>query len=298
MAKKKLGQGMDLLFMDSVEESSKGGQTLRISSIEPNKNQPRIHFDESAIITLADSIRQHGVLQPLLVRPMGNGSYQIVAGERRWRAARMAGLSEVPVVIKEMNDKETAQVALIENLQREDLNPIEEALGYQGLVSEYEMTQNEVAQIVGRSRAAVSNSLRLLELEESVQKMLENGEISVGHGKVILSLSDKKKQKELAEAVLSKGLTVRQTEQSAAKMKAAENGGETAENKKKTVSRDEKFFKKPTVFSELEIALSDSIGQKVTVNENGDGTSEMKITFDSIDSVKDFAKRLSDVWDK
>lgn len=298
MAKKKLGQGMDLLFMDSVEESSTGGQTLRISSIEPNKNQPRIHFDESAIITLADSIRQHGVLQPLLVRPVGNGSYQIVAGERRWRAARMAGLSEVPVVIKEMNDKETAQVALIENLQREDLNPIEEALGYQGLVSEYGMTQNEVAQIVGRSRAAVSNSLRLLELEESVQKMLENGEISVGHGKVILSLSDKKKQRELAEAVVSKGLTVRQTEQSAAKMKASENGGEAPESKKKTVSRDEKFFKKPTVFSELEIALSDSIGQKVTVSENGDGTSEMKITFDSIDSVKDFAKRLSDVWDK
>ena len=182
MAKKKLGQGMDFLFNDNIsEEEAKGAQTLRISAVEPNKNQPRNKFDENAIVSLADSIRQHGVLQPILVRPVSDGAYQIVAGERRWRAARMAGLTEIPVVIRELDDGQTAQIALIENLQREDLNPVEEALGYQGLMNDYGMTQGEVAQTVGKSRSTIANSLRLIELEDSVKKMLEEGEITPGH---------------------------------------------------------------------------------------------------------------------
>ena len=294
MAKKKLGQGMDFLFNDSVEAGALSQTSvLRVSSIEPNKNQPRMEFDETAIIALADSIRQHGVLQPLLVRPMNNGNYQIVAGERRWRAARMAGLTEVPVVIKEMDDKQTAQVALKENLQREDLNPIEEAMGYKGLMEDYGMTQNEVAQTVGRSRAAIANAVRLLELADKIKQRLKDGEISVGHAKVILSVPQKEMQEELAEMICEKGLTVRQAEKAAERIKSEKDSDD--ENKK---SRDEEYFKKPSVYSELEIALSGYIGQKVTATEKKDGTAELKITFDSTDSVRDFAKHLSDVWDK
>ena len=291
MAKKKLGQGMDLLFMDSVESSGKDTFTLRVSLIEPNKNQPRTHFDEEAIVTLAESIRLHGVLQPLLVRPLESGSYQIVAGERRWRAARMAGLSEVPVVIKELDDRETAQIALIENLQREDLNPIEEAIGYRGLMLEFDMTQNDVAQNVGRSRAAISNSLRLLDLEESVQKMLVDGEITVGHGKVILGLSDSEEQVELAKTIVAKALTVRQTEQALAKMRDIQD--KDADNNEKKSYVDARFFQKSPVYSEIQIALTDLLGQKVEVVANKNGSSELKISFADEDALKDFASKLS-----
>ncbi|NLZ46812.1 MAG: ParB/RepB/Spo0J family partition protein [Clostridiales bacterium] len=292
MAKKKLGQGMDLLFMDSVEDSGKETTTLRLSLIEPNKNQPRTHFDEESIVNLAESIRIHGVLQPLLVRPLESGAYQIVAGERRWRASRMAGLTEVPVVIKELDDRETAQIALIENLQREDLNPIEEAQGYRGLMLEFDMTQNEVAQTVGRSRAAISNSLRLLDLEESVQKMLVDGEITVGHGKVILGLNDLEEQKELAKSVVAKALTVRQTEQALIKIRDAGNA-ELNENDNKKIYKDAKYFEKSSVYSEIEIALTDLLGEKVSVNANKDGSSEVKISFSDEEALKGFAKRIS-----
>ena len=227
MAKKKLGQGMDFLFNDSVEDIiANQPTTVRISAVEPNKNQPRRAFDENAIIALADSIRQHGVLQPLLVRPISDESYQIVAGERRWRAARMAGLTEIPVVIKEMDDKQTAQAALIENLQREDLNPIEEAMGYRGLLDEYGMTQNEVAQTVGKSRAAIANSVRLLDLADDIKESLKNGDISVGHAKVILGVADFNSQSILAKQIIDKGLTVRQAEKAAAKLKSSNDQNE------------------------------------------------------------------------
>lgn len=162
---KKLGMGLDALYMDNESDIS-SGTTLRISEIEPNKAQPRQDFDDEAIVALCSSIQQHGVLQPLMVRPLPNGQYQIVAGERRWRAARMAGLSEVPVVIKELSDKETMQIALIENLQRENLNPVEEALGYRDLMEKYEMTQEAVSKTVNKSRSQIANMLRILNLED------------------------------------------------------------------------------------------------------------------------------------
>ena len=202
MAKKKLGKGMDALFFESGEEktsSSSAANTLRLSEIEPNRSQPRTEFDDNAIENLAESIRQHGVLQPILVRPLPTGGYQIVAGERRWRAARIAGLSEVPVLIKDLSDFETMQIALIENLQREDLNPIEEAQGYEKLMNEYNMTQEQVAETIGKSRPAIANSLRLLKLDDETQKMLKNGDLSAGHAKALAGVNDVKLRQELAK---------------------------------------------------------------------------------------------------
>lgn len=289
MAKKKLGMGMDYLFNDnSIDEETKGNVMLRISSVEPNKNQPRTNFDESSIVALAESVRQHGVLQPILVRPLENGSYQIVAGERRWRASRMAGLTEIPAVIKELSDKETAQIALIENLQREDLNPIEEALGYQGLINGYDMTQAEVAQVVGKSRSTITNSLRLLELCDGVRRLLTDGEITSGHCKALLGIDDGKKQLEIAEEIRSKKLSVRQTEQLVSKVK------EALEGKTKISAKDEQFFKKPAIYSEIEISLKKIIGSEVNVSKNKDGSACMKISFKNDDALNEFIKRFND----
>lgn len=286
MAKKKLGQGMSYLFEDNSEPvGEKGTQMMRVSAVEPNKNQPRNNFDESAIVSLADSVRKHGVLQPILVRPVENGAYQIVAGERRWRAARMAGLVEIPVVIKELDDKQTAQIALIENLQREDLNPIEEALGYQGLVEKYEMTQNEVAEIVGKSRSTVTNALRLLELEDEVKKLLEDGEISSGHAKALLGLENVNKQVEIAKEIVNKKLSVRQTENLVAKIKESENVT--------TKAKDEEFFKKPAFYSEVEISLKETIGQKVEVSKAKNGNPKMTISFKNDEALAEFLKHFS-----
>ena len=171
-----LGKGLDAIFAENTTESGSGAVELKISELEPNREQPRREFDEKAMAELADSIAQHGLLQPLLVRPLFGGGYQIVAGERRWRAARMAGLSEVPAVVREMSDHEVMELALIENLQREDLTPLEEANGYQTLLDKYGMTQEEVAKTVGKSRPAVANALRLLHLPEAIREMVERGE--------------------------------------------------------------------------------------------------------------------------
>ena len=179
MAKKGLGSGLDTLFMDNTNDIQVK-KTLRTSEIEPNRDQPRKVFSDEAIAALADSIREYGVLQPILV---GTGMYQIVAGERRWRAARMLGLDEVPVNIKELSDLEAMQIAIVENLQRENLNPLEEASGYSELIEKFGMTQEKVAKLVGRSRSAVANAVRLLTLPESVQKMVENGDLSAGHAR-------------------------------------------------------------------------------------------------------------------
>ncbi|MEG1869343.1 MAG: ParB/RepB/Spo0J family partition protein, partial [Oscillospiraceae bacterium] len=175
-----LGKGLDALFMDN-ENADSGTVTLRLSDIEPNENQPRKHFDERALLELADSIKEHGVLQPLLVRQMDSGVYQLVAGERRWRASRIAGLTEVPVVIHDLTDSQVMEIALIENLQREDLNPIEEARGYKNLIDTYDLTQEQVAKKVGKSRPVVANALRLLSLPGEILPMVEAGDISAGH---------------------------------------------------------------------------------------------------------------------
>ena len=213
MARKSgLGKGLDALFVDNSTDHANGVVTLRISEIEPNKNQPRKDFDENALAQLADSIAEHGVLQPLLVRPMTNGGYQLVAGERRWRASKMAGLSEVPVVVQEMTDTEAMEIGLIENLQREDLNPIEEALGYRELIDSHQMTQDMVAQRVGKSRPVVANALRLLNLPDGVVKMVRNGALSDGHARALLSIDDPEEQNSMAKKAADGLLTVRDIE--------------------------------------------------------------------------------------
>lgn len=211
---KGLGKGLGALLGDFTEESSEKSpyQHLPIYKVEPNRAQPRQDFDEEELQSLAESISVHGILQPLTVRELDNGYYQIIAGERRWRAARLANLSEVPAVIIEADDKKAMELALIENLQRQDLNPVEEALGYQTLIEEYGLTQEEAAGRVGKSRPAVTNALRLLGLCPEVLERLRKGELTAGHARAILSLKSEKKQQEAAQKIVALGLSVRQAE--------------------------------------------------------------------------------------
>jgi len=207
-----LGKGLDLIFAENDTEDPNSVVVLKISEIEPNRDQPRKEFDEEAMAELADSIAQHGILQPLLVRPIFGGGYQIVAGERRWRAARMAGVSEAPVVVRELTDGQVMELALIENLQREDLTPLEEALGYQTLIETYGMTQDEVSKTVGKSRPSVTNALRLLHLPEEVRELLEEKKISAGHARALLSLPDEGLMMELAHLAADQEISVRELE--------------------------------------------------------------------------------------
>ena len=211
---KGLGKGLGALLGDFSEEAveSSAYQILPIYKVEPNPDQPRRDFDEEELQALADSISVHGVIQPLTVRQMPTGYYQIIAGERRWRAARLANLSEIPVVIVEADDKKAMELAMIENLQRQDLNPVEEALGYQALIEEYGLTQEEAAGRVGKSRPAVANALRLLGLSPAVLEKLKNGELSAGHARAILTLKTEKKQQEAAKKIIALALSVRQAE--------------------------------------------------------------------------------------
>ena len=213
-SQKGLGKGLGALLGDFTEEplEKSAYQLLPIYKVEPNPDQPRHDFDEEELQALADSITVHGIIQPLTVREMPNGYYQIIAGERRWRAARMANLSDVPAVIIEADDKKAMELALIENLQRQDLNPLEEALGYQTLMNEYGLTQEEAAGRVGKSRPAVANALRLLGLCPEVQELVRKGELSAGHARAILQLKSEKKQQEAAQKIVALGLSVRQAE--------------------------------------------------------------------------------------
>lgn len=211
---KGLGKGLGALMGDYMEEptSQSPYQLMPIYKIEPNPDQPRRDFDEEELQSLADSIATHGLVQPLTVRQMPNGYYQIVAGERRWRASRLAELKEVPVVVIEADDKKTMELALIENLQRQDLNPVEEALGYRSLMDEYGLTQEETAARVGKSRPAVANALRLLSLSDKLLDMVRNGSLSAGHARAVLSLKTEKQQLEAAQKIAALGLSVRQAE--------------------------------------------------------------------------------------
>ena len=213
-AQKGLGRGLGALLGDFQEETPDKSpyRLLPLHKVEPNPHQPRREFDEEELQSLADSIAEHGIVQPLTVREMGGGYYQIVAGERRWRASRLAGLSEVPAVIIEADDKKTMELALIENLQRQDLNPVEEALGYQSLMNDYGLTQEETAQRVGKSRPAVANALRLMSLCPEVLELVRIGKLSAGHARAVLSLKDAKKQQEAAQKICALGLSVRQAE--------------------------------------------------------------------------------------
>lgn len=240
---------------------------LKIHEIEPNRDQPRKDFDEDALSELANSIAEHGIIQPLLVRPMADGAYQIIAGERRWRAARMAGLTEVPVLVKEITESEIMELALVENLQREDLNPIEEAEGLHALMETYGMTQDEAARRVGKSRPAVANATRLLILPQKVIEMVKEGLISAGHARALLSLSDEDKIKELAAEIVKKGLSVRDTERLVKFMLK-----DSAKPKKKQAKRD-------IFYDEVELSVSDAIGRKAKVNVNSSGKGTIEIEF-------------------
>lgn len=258
MAKKSaLGSNFSSIFDDDVfgAEENIAPQKLRITEIEPNKKQPRKTFSEEGLNALAESIMENGIIQPLTVRPYGD-IYQIVAGERRWRAAKIAGLSEVPVRIMELSDEQVALIALIENLQREDLNPIEEALGYQNLIDTYGIKQDEVAKKVGKARSTIANSLRLLTLPDDVKTMVREGKLSVGHCKVIIGVSDEKYQRELAQKVISDGISVRALEKLAKQL--------TSEKKTKTAPQKEVFL------VEAEISMTDYIGKPVRIDKSKD----------------------------
>lgn len=256
MAKKGgLGRGMDALFLDnSAEDNGNAGTVLNINEIEPNRNQPRKNFSENGLEELAKSIEQNGIIQPILVRPMSDGSYQLIAGERRWRAARMAGLHEVPVTIREMSDEEASVFALIENLQREDLSPVEEAEGLKSLIESYGFTQEEAADRVGKSRTAVTNTLRLLKLPSPVLQILGEGKITAGHARALLGLDDEKEMLRIAQATVAQELSVRQVE----KMVKYAAQGEKPKPKKRDKKRDK-------YYDEVEIALTNVLGRKVKI---------------------------------
>ena len=280
MAAKKggLGRGLDALFNENATDE-KGVVTLRLSEIEPNRNQPRTNFDEDALAELADSIEKHGLIQPIVVRPTSSGVYQIVAGERRWRACRMAGLSEVPVVIKELDDQKYFEIALIENLQREDLNAVEEAQGYKTLIDVYSLTQEQVAESVGKSRSAVTNALRLLNLNDNALEALKNGKITAGHARAILAAEDDEMAAAMLKAALA-GASVRELE---AMTKVKANG-----NKKASPTAKSNFY------SEVEISLKNELGRKVEIKSKGKGKGTITLEFYSDEELAEFARKLSD----
>lgn len=280
-----LGKGLDALFMDN-ETADSGIVTLRLSEIEPNRDQPRKVFSEEALNELADSIREHGVLQPLLVRPLSTGGYQLVAGERRWRASRMAGLREVPVVIRDMDEEQAMEIALIENLQREDLNAIEEASGYKLLMERYGMTQEQVAKRVGKSRPAVANALRLLNLPPRVMEMVEEGEVSPGHARALLSFEDPEQMMDVAQKVRKGKYSVRDIE------KMSKHQGEPAVEELTSAEAEDVWGSQAAFFTEMELALSGELGRKVQIARNGN-SGILQIQFYNEDDLKELAQRLT-----
>ncbi len=281
MAKKLggLGRGLDSLFADnSVEEINPSVNKLRIMEIEPNHDQPRKDFDEKSLSELAESIEQHGVLQPLVVRPLANGSYQLVAGERRWRAARIAGLTEVPVVIKELTDEEVIEIAMIENLQREDLNPLEEALGYRYMMDELNITQEQAAEKVGKSRPAVANALRLLKLPNEIQDMVKNNLISPGHARALLGFDSEDMIVQTAKMIIKEDLSVREVE--------------NLVKKSKKIPKVAKQQKRDKFFSEVEIALVENLGRKVKIKEAKQDAGVLEIEFFDKDDLEGLAMKL------
>lgn len=274
-----LGKGLDTIFAENETEDSNSSVMLKISEIEPNRSQPRKDFDENSLSDLAQSISQHGLLQPLLVRPLPIGGYQIVAGERRYRACRMAGLTEVPVTIRELSDTETMELALIENLQREDLSPIEEALGYKALIDEHGFSQEEVATSVGKSRPAIANSLRILKLPDSVLEYVKQDKISAGHARALLMLDNEEDMLELAELIYKKDLSVRQAEKLV--------------KKKPEVEEDTQPERKPSFYSMVELALNESLGRKIKVNKNkGKQGGVLQIEFYSDEELTELSNKL------
>ncbi|MBO5852778.1 MAG: ParB/RepB/Spo0J family partition protein [Clostridia bacterium] len=274
---KGLGRGLDSLFDINTEDT--GVTEVMLSEIEPNRDQPRKDFDEAALNELADSIKKHGLLQPILVRTKVGGGYEIIAGERRWRACRIAELRTVPVVIREMDEREVMEVALIENLQREDLNPVEEALGYRSLMVSYNLTQEQVAEAMGKSRSAVANVLRLLELAPNETEQLKAGKISAGHARCLLSAQKGSLLRESMLKAALYGASVRELE---AMLKAAK-----PKDKKPAAV-------KSAFYTEVELAMKNELGRVVKITPKGRGKGTLTIEFYNDNELKDFAKRLTD----
>ena len=289
-----LGRGLDALYEDNSaafpdEKAEDGIKMVRVSAIEPNRGQPRKEFDSESLSELADSIREHGVLQPLLVRRMPGASldeesYQLVAGERRWRAARMAGLSEVPVVVREMSEAEVLEFALIENLQREDLNPLEEAGGYQELIDTFGLTQEEVARKVGRSRSAVANALRVLKLPQELHPYLRDGDLTAGHAKALLTVKERGKMLKLAEITIEQGLSVREVERRAARLNEASEEADLV-----PIIHDH-FYK------EMQLAMQNELGRRVRINPKyGDKGGTLQINYFSKEDLQAIAQVLGQI---
>ena len=285
MAKRGLGKGLGA-FLDEEKlmtvESTEGVMKLKVNEIEPNRNQPRKRFDNENLESLAESIKEHGVIQPILVTKLDTG-YEIVAGERRWRAARLAGLSEVPVVVKELSDSETMEIALIENLQREDLNPIEEAEGLQLLIDTYGLTQDECAKRVGKSRPAITNALRLLNLPPELSELVKADRLSTGHARALLPIGNKEKMIELADEIIRKELSVRETERMVKML-----------SKDDKVKPEKRVKKRDTYYDEVELALGEAMGRtvKVFVGKGNKGT--LEIEFFGKEDLAKIAKALEE----
>ncbi len=285
--RKPLGRGVDSIFLDAIpddinENGSAGKTTLYISEIEPRRDQPRKYFDSEALAQLADSIAVNGLIQPIVVRASENSDfYQIIAGERRWRAAKMAGLTEVPVVILDADDKKAAEYALIENIQREDLNPIEEAMGFRSLIEDYSLTQEQAAKQVGKSRAAVTNSLRLLDLPDDVLELVQDKSLSAGHARTLLGLTDKSKISDAAKTVISRELSVRATEELVKSLNSARDDFEEASDD--TVERE--------YYASLAKRISTALGNKVKISHFSNNKS-ISISYKDAAELEELIKKL------
>ena len=267
--KKGLGKGLDSLIpIGEVEEINKTNKVvnIKVNLLEPNREQPRKNFDEDSLSELADSIKLHGIIQPLVVQKKED-YYEIIAGERRWRAAKQAGLKEIPVIIKDYSEQEVVEIALIENIQREDLNPIEEAMAFKRLINEYNLKQDELAERVSKSRVAVTNSMRLLKLSDAVQQMVTENLISGGHARALLAISDPKLQEHIAEKIIDEKLTVRETEKLVKNL--------TNPREKKEVKKIENEF----VYKDIENKIKDIVGTKVKVNHKPSGKGKIEIEY-------------------
>ncbi len=287
MAKKGLGRGLDALLADNaIDEKEQSGVTmLKISDVEPNRAQARRHFDETALLELADSIGRHGILQPIAVRRKANGYYEIIAGERRWRASKIAGLSEIPALIREVDEQTASELSLIENLQRENLNAVEEARGYRDLMEKFGLTQEEAAERVGKSRTAVTNILRILKLPEDVLLLIENGELSYGHARTLVPLTqicDSAQLLKHAEFVINNSLSVRQTEQY---VKAVIDAGNAKHSE--TVNPVSKAY-----YRKLENDMSEILGRKASIKQSADGKGKLTISFNGSDDLELLIKTI------
>lgn len=283
-----LGKGLANLIpeaeKDNVSQIVGDGTTLMVSidEVEPNPNQPRTNFDEDKLNELVDSISQHGMVNPIIVRPK-NGYYEIVGGERRWRAAKLAGLSEVQILVKDLTDREVDELALIDNLQREDLNPIEEAFAYKKLIDNYGLKQDEVADRVSKSRAEVSNTLRLLNLDEKVQKMLVDGMISQSHARAVLGLPQGEDQVKFAERIFDEKMSVRDVEKAVKKL---------TQEKKETTEKDDRLKQIKIVYAEVEEKLKSILGTKVRINAKDENKGIIEIEYYSCDQMNELIEKL------